>query len=99
MSLSRHASERGCHAAATAGGRGSRRIARVIDELMGHASGHRDRGVAGSPMGQVYRETTPAMVARVTAALDDRIGHAMAVAAYLLREGRDWRAVDSGEGL
>jgi hypothetical protein len=24
-------------------------------------------------MGRVYRETTPAMVARVTAALDDRI--------------------------
>jgi integrase len=70
---------------------------RVIDELMGHASGHRDRG-GGSPMGRVYRETTPAMVARVTAALDERIGHALAVAAYLLREGRDSRAVDDGEG-
>src|SRR4029450_6565507 len=45
---------------------------RVIDELMGHASGRRDRGASGSPMGRVYRETTPAMVARVTAALDDR---------------------------
>ena len=72
---------------------------RVIDELMGHASGRRDRGAGGSPMGRVYRETTPAMVARVTAALDDRIGHALAVAAYLLREGRDSRAVDGGEGL
>jgi integrase len=72
---------------------------RVIDELMGHAGGRRDRGAGGSPMGQVYRETTPAMVARVTAALDDRIGHAQAVAAYLLREGRDWRAVEGGEGL
>jgi integrase len=71
---------------------------RVIDELMGHAGGRRDRGAGGSPMGQVYRETTPAMVARVTAALDDRIGRALAVAAYLLREGRDWRAVDGGEG-
>jgi hypothetical protein len=70
----------------------------VIDELMGHAGGRRDRGAGGSPMGQVYRETTPAMVARVTAALDDRIGRALAVAAYLLREGRDWRAVDGGEG-
>jgi hypothetical protein len=39
------------------------------------------------------------MVARVTAALDDRIGHALAVAAYLLRAGRDSRAVDGGEGL
>ncbi|HZA85051.1 MAG TPA: site-specific integrase, partial [Actinomycetes bacterium] len=58
---------------------------RVIDELMGHAGGRRDRGAGGSPMGRVYRETTPAMLARVTAALDDRIGHALAVAAYLLR--------------
>jgi integrase len=71
---------------------------RVIDELMGHASGHRDRGAGGSPMGRVYRETTPAMVARVTAALDERIGRAQAVAAYLLREGRDSRVVDGGEG-
>jgi hypothetical protein len=38
------------------------------------------------------------MAARVTAALDDRIGHALAVAAYLLRERRDSRAVDGGEG-
>ena len=71
---------------------------RVIDELMGHASGHRDRGAGGSAMGHVYRETTPAMVARVTAALDERIGRALAVAAYLLREGWDWRTVDGGEG-
>ena len=42
-------------------------------------------------MGRVYQETTPAMVARVTAALDERIGRALAVAAYLLREGRDSR--------
>jgi integrase len=72
---------------------------RVIDELMGHSGGRRDRSAGGSPMGRIYRETTPAMVARVTAALDDRIGRALAVAAYLLREGRDWRAVDGGEGL
>jgi len=52
---------------------------RVIDELMGHAGGRRGRG--GSPMGRVYRETTPAMLARVTAALDDRIAHAMETAA------------------
>jgi hypothetical protein len=56
----------------------------------------------GSPTGRVYRETTPAMAARVTAGLDDRIGHALAVAAYLLRERRDSRrstaerAVDLG---
>jgi integrase len=72
---------------------------RVIDELMGHAGGRRDRGAGGSPMGRVYRETTPAMVARVTAALDDRIGRALAVAAYLLRERRDLGAVEGGEGL
>jgi len=48
-------------------------------------------------MGRVYRETTPAMVARVTAVLDERIGRAVAVAAYLLRQGRDSRAVDGGE--
>jgi hypothetical protein len=70
----------------------------VIDELMGHASGRRDRGAGGSPMGRVYRETTPTMMARVTAALDDRIGRALAVAAYLLRERQDPRAADGGEG-
>jgi hypothetical protein len=48
-------------------------------------------------MGRVYRETTPAMVDRVTAALDERMGRALAVAAYLLRECRDSRAVDGGE--
>jgi hypothetical protein len=72
---------------------------RVIDELMGHASGRLDRGAGGSPMGRIYRETTPAMVARVTAALDDRTGRALAVAAYLLREGRDSRTVEAEEGL
>jgi hypothetical protein len=43
--------------------------------------------------------TSPAMVARVTAALNERIGRTLAVAAYLLRECRDSRAVDGGEGL
>jgi hypothetical protein len=65
---------------------------------MGHAGGRRDRGAGGGPMGRVYRETTPAMMARATAALDDRIGRALAVAAYLLREGWDSRVVDGGEG-
>jgi hypothetical protein len=50
-------------------------------------------------LGRVYRETTPAMVARVTAALDERMGRALAIAAYLLREGRDSRVVDGEEGL
>jgi integrase len=56
---------------------------RVIDELMGHSGGRRDRA-GGSPMGTVYRETTSAMLARVTAALDDRIGRAREIAANLL---------------
>jgi hypothetical protein len=59
---------------------------RVIDELMGHAGGRRTGGASGSPMGRVYRETTPAMLARVTAALDERIGCAMAVAGNRLRD-------------
>jgi hypothetical protein len=66
---------------------------------MGHASGRRDPGAGGSPMGRIYRETTPEMLARVTAALDERLGRALAVAAYLLRERRDSRVVEGGEGL
>jgi integrase len=54
---------------------------RVIDELMGHSGGRRDRASAGSPMGRVYRETTPAMLARVTTALDERLAVALRVAA------------------
>jgi hypothetical protein len=38
------------------------------------------------------------MLARVTAALDERIGRALAAAAYLLRERPDLRAVEGGEG-
>jgi hypothetical protein len=36
---------------------------------------------------------------RFTAELEDRIGRATALAAYLLREHRDSRAVEAGEGL
>jgi hypothetical protein len=67
---------------------------------MGHAGGRRDHGGGGTPMGRVYRETTPAMLARVTTALDEHIRRALAVAAYLLREApirgrsRAERAVD-----
>ena len=60
---------------------------RVIDELMGHAGGRPSPGSGGSPMGRVYRETTPAMLGRVTAALDERIRRAEQVAASL-RTGR-----------
>jgi hypothetical protein len=38
------------------------------------------------------------MVARVSAALDERIGRALAVAADQLRERPDSRTVDGGEG-
>jgi integrase len=58
---------------------------RVIDELMGHAGVRRS---GGSPMGRIYRETTSAMLARVTAAIDERIVYACKVAADLLCEAR-----------
>jgi Phage integrase family len=46
---------------------------RVIDELMGHTGGRRGQSGVDSPMGRIYRETTPLMLARVTAALDERM--------------------------
>jgi hypothetical protein len=52
-----------------------------------------------SPMSCVYRETTPAMVVGLTAARGDRLGRALAVAAYLLRELRNLPAADGGEAL
>jgi integrase len=54
---------------------------RVIDELMGHSGGRHGQSGAGSLMGRVYRETTPAMLTRVVAALDDRIDRAAEIAA------------------
>jgi integrase len=55
---------------------------RVIDELMGHDSGGASRGT--SRMGALYRETTPQMLARVTAAIDERLTVAEKVAAHRL---------------
>jgi integrase len=69
---------------------------RIIDELMGHASGRHDRSGGGSPMGRVYRETTPTMLARVTAALDERIGRAIAVAGNLPRDPEGWTRTQTG---
>jgi integrase len=69
---------------------------RVIDELMGHAGGTRHGGTSGSPMGRVYRETTPTMLARVTAALDERIGRAMAVGGNLPRDAEGWTGTEAG---
>jgi hypothetical protein len=61
-------------------------------------SSRRDRGAGGSPMGRVYRETTPAMLARVTAALDDRIAaHKWLLRTCCARAGiRGWSR--GGEG-
>jgi hypothetical protein len=47
-------------------------------------------------MGRVYRETTPTMLARVTAALDERIDRAMAVAENLPRDPEGWIRTQAG---
>jgi integrase len=56
--------------------------ARVIDELMGHAGGHRD-GREGSAIGLRYRHTTPEMEARVVAAIEQRLAISLAAAAQV----------------
>jgi hypothetical protein len=53
----------------------------VIDELMGHAGGH--RGGEGSAMGLRYRHTTPETEARVVAAIERRLAISLAVAAQV----------------
>jgi integrase len=69
---------------------------RVIDELMGHTGGRRAGSTGGSPMGRVYRETTPAMLARVTAVLNERIDRAMMAAASLQRDARGPAGAEAG---
>jgi integrase len=56
--------------------------ARVIDELMGHAPSRASAFAvdAASPMGAVYRHTTPAMEARVITAVEGRLGKTLKVA-------------------
>jgi integrase len=52
--------------------------ARIIDELMGHATGrHADRG---SAVGRVYRHTTPERHAHVVAAVEQRLATVLEVA-------------------
>jgi integrase len=51
---------------------------RVIDEVMGHAGGRHPE--LGSRMGRVYRETTPEMVTRIVAAIDERLAVVLEVA-------------------
>jgi len=58
--------------------------ARVIDELMGHAGGHRD-GREGSAVGLRYRHTTLEMETRVVAAIEQRLATSLAVAAQVNR--------------
>jgi integrase len=53
--------------------------ARVIDELMGHAGGHRS-GREGSAIGLRYRHTTTVMEARVVAAIEQRLTVALRIA-------------------
>ena len=58
--------------------------ARVIDELTGHAGGHRSGGTPagdGSLIGTRYRWTTPEMQARVVAAIEQRLAISFAIAA------------------
>jgi integrase len=69
---------------------------RVIDELMGHTVGRRAGGTGGSPMGRVYRETTPAMLARVTAVLNERIDRAVMAAASVQRDAREPAGAEAG---
>src|SRR5215204_7789999 len=57
---------------------------RVIDELMGHAGGHRS-GREGSAIGLRYRHTTPEMEARVVAAIEQRLATSLAAAAQVSR--------------
>jgi Phage integrase family len=57
--------------------------ARVIDELMGHAGGH--RGGESSAIGLRYRHTTPEMEVRVVAAIEQRLATSLAVAAQVNR--------------
>jgi hypothetical protein len=68
----------------------------VIDELMGHESGR--PGSDTSRMGALYRETTPSMLARVRAAIDERLAVADGVAAHLLPE-MDERRIARFRGL
>ena len=63
--------------------------ARVIDELMGHAGGH--RGGDGSAIGLRYRHTSPEMEARVVAAIEQRLVISLAVPPRPTRSKDDHR--------
>lgn len=61
---------------------------RVIDELMGHASGQRRDGSSTGPR---YRHTTPEMEARAVSAIEQRLAVALAVVGRCHGAGRDLR--------
>jgi len=65
---------------------------RVIDELMGHSGGERE----GSPMARTYRHTTPEMLARVVAAIEERLTLALGVAQMWPEDGQPGRATRKG---
>jgi hypothetical protein len=56
----------------------------VIDELMGHERSRPGEFDGGSRIGARYRHTTPEMAARVTAAIQDRLGVVVQVAEAVL---------------
>jgi hypothetical protein len=62
---------------------------RVIDELMGHSAGPRHEG---SPMGKVYRHTTPEMLARVVTSVEERLAVALDVPQVCPNDPRAGRA-------
>jgi len=65
--------------------------ARVIDEVMGHQSGHssrRSQGGGGSRIGTRYRHTTPEMAARVVATIEGRLAIVLQVATERAPSGR-----------
>jgi Phage integrase family len=67
--------------------------ARVIDELMGHAGGHRGGGAPasdGSLIGTRYRWTTPEMQARAVAAIEERLAISYSVADRLSPPEPPW---------
>ena len=67
-------------ATAAAPSRGSLRIARVIDEVMGHEATSRTGQQRGSAMGAHYRHTTPQMAARAVEAIQQRLTIVLQVA-------------------
>ena len=71
-------------ATAAAPSRGSLRIARVIDEVMGHEATSRTGQQRGSAMGAHYRHTIPEMAGRIATAIEQRLTVVLKVAEQAL---------------